>query len=99
MDLLQQSAGEYLNDPILVWTTLTVCGQRPALNCDLGMLEEAAIRTDSNNGAMWVQVTGLRLSADDEEGATDALRQAISAPRFDSYYDERIMLVERGRVG
>ncbi len=96
MDLLQHSAAEQLNDPILVWTALITCGQRPALNCDLGALEETAIDADSDNGAMWVQIAGMRLSEDDEAGATDALRRAISAPRFDSYYDEQIMLVERG---
>lgn len=96
MNLLQQSVAQQLNDPVLVWTALIICGQRPALNCDLGALEETAIDADSDNGAMWVQVAGLRLSAGDDEGAVDALRQAISAPRFDSYYDEQIMLVERG---
>jgi hypothetical protein len=49
-----------------------------------------------DNGAMWVQVAALRLSTDDEEGAIDALRHAISAPIFDNYYDEQISLVERG---
>jgi len=96
MDLLQQSAAEQINDPIVVWTALIICGQRPALNCDLRALEETAIDADSDNGAMWVHIAGLRLTVDDDEGATDALRHAISAPRFDSYYAEQIMLVERG---
>lgn len=96
MDLLQRSAADHLNDPILIWTALVICGQRPGLDCDFGELEETAIDVDADNGAMWVQIAGLRLGSDDEEGAIDALRHAISAPRFDSYYDEQIMLVERG---
>lgn len=96
MNLLQELTAERLNDPVLVWAALIICGQRPALNCDLGALEETAIDADGDNGAMWVQVAALRLSTDDEEGAIDALRRAISAPIFDNYYDEQILLVERG---
>ncbi len=83
------------NSPLSAWTALIICGQRAQLACDFGALEQEAIRADSKNGAMWVQLVGLRLEDSNDEQAIEAMRQAISAPKFDSYYFEQIMMIER----
>lgn len=92
---LEKSTALESNSPLSAWTALIICGQRSQLACDFEALERAAIRVDSENGAMWMQLVGRRLEYNNDEQAIEAMRQAISAPEFDSYYFEQIMLIER----
>jgi len=45
---------------------------------------------------LWVGLAGQMLDAGREDAAFDAIGQAIAAPVFDNYFDDQLMLLERG---
>jgi hypothetical protein len=96
LELLDQSVELSSNAPLSAWTAFVICGQRPNLNCNLAEREATAIAVDSKNGAMWVQIAALRLEKGRDAAAIDAMRRAVAAPDYSSFYAEQIMHVERG---
>jgi len=96
LELLDQSVELSSNAPLSAWSAFVICGQRPNVNCDLASRELTAIRHDSRNGAMWVQIAALRLEKGRQFEAIEAMRQAIAAPDYNSFHADQIMHVERG---
>ena len=96
LELLDQSVELSSNAPLSAWTAFVICGQRPNLNCNLAEREATAIAVDSKNGAMWVQIATLRLEKGHQAAAIEAMRRAVAAPDYSSFYAEQIMYVERG---
>ena len=95
LELLDQSMRHSSVVPLSAWTAFIICGQRTTLSCDFEKLEEDAIKADNRNGAMWVQVAASRIDSGRLDGAVEAMRQAIAAPDYDSFYSEQVLLIDR----
>ncbi len=81
---------------VAAWRMLILCGQREMDACDDFEIEGLAIAADSGNALMWTQLAGRRLQAGREEGAMEAMRQAITAPMLEIYMGEQVDLFDHG---
>ena len=64
--------------------------------CDRRAVEAAVIAVDSANGLVWMDIASAHMLEDRWDHAEDALRRAAVAPRFDTYFMEYALLIERG---
>ncbi len=96
MELLLESIEKNSTLSIASWMAMTLCGQRDVPECETGEVEETAIRVDASNAAMWLQVAGLRLEQGRDREALDAMTKASAMPRFENYFIEQVLLVDRG---
>lgn len=94
-DLMQDTATTHSTSAIASWRSLILCGQRDVPACASTAVEENAILADRDNGMMWVQLASRRLDSGREQDAVDAIRHAIAAPRFDTYFTDQIELMDR----
>ena len=81
--------------PLVAWNMLRTCRDEEILDCDMAWVEANAIRADGDNGAVWMEVAMLRLAEGKFDDAATMVRQAIAAPRFDTYFVEHALLIER----
>ena len=95
LQLLEKAAKIDPNNPLIAWNQLQLCREQEGANCDLAKAEANARRVDSSNGAVWLQIAMLRLSEGNEDAAAEAARRAIAGPRFDSYFIDQVILIER----
>ena len=77
------------------WKNLQNCNAMGS-DCERRSVEAAALAVDSANGLVWIDIAGARMREKRWQEAEDALRRAAAAPRFDSYFIEYALLVERG---
>ena len=96
MESLQRIGGENTSSPVALMTLMDLCDQRKSANCDRVAIERNIRRNHSANGVLWVGLAGQMLDAGREDAAFDAIGQAIAAPVFDNYFDDQLMLLERG---
>ena len=94
-ELMRGTATTHPTSAIATWRLLILCGQRDVAACESESIEESAIRADGDNGMMWVQLASRRLDSGREQEAADAIRHAIAAPRFDTYFTDQIELLDR----
>ena len=83
------------HDPLALWTLLTVCDSGDAADCDFATIEATVRRNHSGNSALWMAVVGQHLEADQEAAALDAMRMAVGAPVYDSYFAEQFLNIDR----
>lgn len=93
--LLDKAAKIDPDNRLIAWTQLQLCRKEKGVNCDLAKAEANARRVDSSNGAVWMEIAALRLGEGDESAAAEAVRSAIAAPRFDTYFIDYVILIER----
>lgn len=87
-----------LDDPgnrVAHWKNLENCHALGS-ECDRTAVEAALLAVDSANGLAWIDVASARIREERWEEAEQALRRAAVAPRFDSYFIEYALLIERG---
>ena len=77
------------------WKNLENCHALGS-ECDRPAVEAPVLAVDSVNGLVWIDVAGAHMSNEHWEAAEDALRRAAAAPRFDTYFMEYALLIERG---
>lgn len=77
------------------WKNLENCHARGS-ECDRDSVEAAAIAADNANGLVWIDVAAARLREERWQEAEGALRRAAVAPRFDTYFMDYALLIERG---
>lgn len=93
--LLDKAAKIDPDNRLIAWVQLQLCREGKGVNCDLAKAEAYARRVDSSNGAVWMEVAALRLGEGDESAAAEAVRRAIATSRFDTYYIDYVILIER----
>lgn len=96
MNLLQRLLSVESTAGLAAFQLLRLCDERNKTLCESAEIQDAIIRADGDNGVMWIQIASLRLDAGREQGAIDALRRAINAPRFDNYFSAQIDVLDRG---
>jgi hypothetical protein len=80
-------------DPVALWHQLQYCDE---VGCDRQAIELAATTIDQSNGMVWLEIAGDRIRAGKWSEAEAALRSAVSSPRFDTYFIDYALVVERG---
>ena len=95
LQLLDKAAKIDPDNRLITWVQLGLCRERKGVNCNLAKAEASARRVDGSNGAVWMEVAMLRLGEGDESAATEAVRRAIAVPRFDTYFIDYVILIER----
>ncbi|MGB5720713.1 MAG: hypothetical protein WBM34_08465, partial [Woeseiaceae bacterium] len=95
LELLQRASKIAPRHPLVAWSLLSMCRDRKGAQCDLEALEANAIEVDGSNGAVWMEIAMLRLEEERPVAASDAVRRANAAPRFDSYFIDHAMVLER----
>jgi hypothetical protein len=84
-------------DPLILWQAASFCEpvEQTAAYCD----DPARIGTSNEvleeNGAYWVIMAGARYVRNDRDGALRYLERGVTAPRFDIYFAEQLVLLER----
>lgn len=77
---------------ILAWHELLLC---EAPTCNSTSVEDNAIRAASDNGAVWFVIASNRLARNENRAAVEAVRRAITAPVFDIYFIDQVLMFER----
>lgn len=77
------------------WKNLENCHARGS-DCDRRAVEAAALAVDGANGLVWIGIASALMGDERWDEAELALRRAAVAPRFDSYFMEFALLIERG---
>ena len=95
LELLRRASKIAPRHPLVAWSLLAMCRDRKGARCDLEALEANAIEVDGSNGAVWMEIAMLRLAEAQPVAASDAVRRAIAAPRFDSYFIDHALVFER----
>jgi len=95
VSLLARAAQQDPGSPLVAWTRLLVCMGSSGKNCEVEKAAANTIDIDGGNGAVWFELAVLRLRQGDAARAARAARRAVAAPRFDSYYIDTILLIER----
>ena len=83
------------HDPLALWTRLTICESDASIDCDFEAIEANIRRNHSGNSAFWMAIAGHHISADQEAAALEAMRMAVGAPVYDSYFAEQFLNVDR----
>ena len=83
------------HDPLALWTRLTICESDASIDCDFEAIEANIRRNHSGNSAFWMAIAGHHISADQEAAALEAMRMAVGAPAYDSYFAEQFLNVDR----
>lgn len=96
LQMLQNLARTEATSSVATWRMLILCDQRRIAACNSPSIEELAIKADADNGMMWAQVAGRRFAVGRDEEAIEAMRRAIAARRFDTYFAEQMQALERG---
>lgn len=96
LERLQLAAKLAPNNPIVPWHQLRVCGENADLKCDFDAIRTHALTVDGDNGALLLEFALRKLVNGDVKGAEDLLRRVVVAPRFDNYFIDIAMLIERG---
>ncbi len=94
-EYLAQASKLSPNSRLVSWNQLLACTGSNDRDCDVAAVHSRAVALDGSNGAVWMKITSDHLAADKEELALDAVRRAIAAPRFDEYWIDHVMLLER----
>ncbi|MDJ0710016.1 MAG: hypothetical protein QNJ14_06490 [Woeseiaceae bacterium] len=90
--LLERALELMPNHPVAHWHRLQHCRDE---SCDRNALADAAVAADPTNGMLWLEIASRHIQSGDWEQAEQALRRAIASPRFDTYFIEYSLLVER----
>lgn len=77
---------------LLAWHELLLC---EAPTCNSTSVEDNAIRVASDNGAVWFVIASNRLARNQDRAAVEAVRQAITAPVFDIFFIDQVLILER----
>ena len=93
--LLDRVLREDPGNRVAHWKNLENCHALGA-ECDRNAVEAALLASDGANGLAWIDVAAARIREERWAEAEAALRRAATAPRFDSYFMEYALLVERG---
>lgn len=83
------------DNPLAVWNRLQVCALSD-IECDWTSMEAVAVSVDGSNGMVWYEIAGRHIRNENWSEAQAALQRATSAARFDLYFIEHALLVERG---
>ena len=80
---------------IALWHQLQNCvaGKMP---CDPDTAEAAAIAADAGNGLVWLELARRQIREERWQDAEESLQRAAAAHRFDTYFIEHAVVVERG---
>lgn len=96
LELLVEAGRLDPSNPMIAARMLQMCqiGQE---ECGLSIadLEMQAVVKDRGNADAWARVATSRASRSDYAGALDALQEAASAPEFNEYYVDYILLFDR----
>lgn len=93
--LLNEASRMAPSDALVAWNRLKVCRELNGATCDLREIETNALQVDGDNGAVWMEVAMLRLGEGRHNVAAEAVRRAIAAPRFDNYFIDHAVVIER----
>lgn len=94
--LMEQALQLAPSNPVIgLWATEMCRSSRWAGLCDRPDERPVVTTVLANNGAYWASVAANRDQAGDSAGALLALRQATTAPQFDSYSVELAVLVSQ----
>lgn len=93
--LLDRVLREDPGNRVAHWKNLENCHALGA-ECDRTAVEAALLAADGANGLAWIDVASARIREERWAEAEAALRRAAVAPRFDSYFMEYALLIERG---
>ena len=91
--LVDRSLAIAAGNPVALWHQLHHCYQ---VGCDVETIERAMITVDESNGMVWLEIASDRIRKGAWDEAESALRRAVDAPRFDTYFMDHAMAVERG---
>ena len=91
--LLARAMAQLPKHPVALWHRLQHC---EAGGCNRDEIAMAAVAADPTNGMLWLEIARGRLQADDWAGAERALQRAIVSSRFDTYFYDYALLIERG---
>lgn len=93
---IRRIGGEKANSPVAIWTLMGLCEQRPSVECDYDAIERNVRLNHSANGAFWLGMAGSMLTDGRDDAAFDAISQALAAPTYDNYFNDQLLLLERG---
>lgn len=94
--LLDRAIAGGADNPLVTWIAMDACNARPATSvCAGGDVERLALAVDGDNGAVWARVASQRLMTDQAAAGFAALQRAATAPQFNSYWPEQILMLER----
>lgn len=77
---------------LAMWHLVQECFDR---ECGGRELLDEAVRVDGDNAAIWIERARKFIQEEEWEAAEEELRQGIAAPRYDIYFFEEVMLVDR----
>ena len=92
-ELLSRALAQLPDHPVALWHRMQHC---PAESCDRDKIARAAVAADPTNGMLWLEIASEHVEAGDWAEAERAMRRAISSSRFDTYFYDYTMLIERG---
>ena len=94
LELLVRAAEIAPQNRLVAWNRLTKCPSAQSIRCDRESIEAKAISVDGSNGAVWAELAMRRVGKRRNSEAIAAIRRAIAAPRFDSYFIDHVTVLE-----
>lgn len=91
--IFERALAANTQDPVALWYQLQNCDE---FGCDRSAVEEAVTTIDESNGMAWLEIGSARIREGKWDEAEAALRRAAMSPRFDTYFIDTAMVVERG---
>ena len=95
LELLVRAGKIAPRHPLVAWNLFTMCHDQHVANCNPGAVEAHLVEVDGGNGAVWLEIGMRRLAQNDQPAAVEAVKRAIVAPRFDVYFVDHVVLMER----
>ena len=82
--------------PLIAWNYVEYCSDRYT-PCGLApaLVEQRALLADPSNGALWAKIAAKRSERGNRAGALEAMRRAVTASQFDSFWVDHILAFER----
>ncbi|MDZ7770069.1 MAG: hypothetical protein U5K38_13805 [Woeseiaceae bacterium] len=94
--LLERAIAEGSDNPLVAWMAMDACTAAPATPaCAAGEVERLALDADGDNGAVWARVASRHLKEGETAAGFAALQRAATAPQFNTYWPEQILMLER----
>jgi len=85
LDLIEQYISNFSPSPLIMMDVVTQCALNSAHNICNDDLIEKAIKSDPDNGAMWLNVASYYASKNQHDNTLNALRELVKAPSYNGY--------------
>lgn len=84
-------------DPLVLWQAASFCepAEQTAAYCDDPARIANSTEVLEKNGAYWAIMAGTRYQRNDRDEALRYLERSVTVPKFDTYFAERLVLLER----